>query len=253
MRSGIPGEAAPRFEARILPGPDALAEAAAEEIRLGAREAIESRGVFRIALSGGSTPRRLHARLTERPYRGGIRWSRIRFFFGDERCVPPGSDRSNYGMAKETLFDRLRVPPEHVFRMRGEDDPKAAAAAYARVLADEVETERGAPRFDMVLLGLGPDGHTASLFPGTRALGERERTVAANWVPRVREWRITMTYRVLNASRRVVFIVAGADKAAPATAILRRERGYRDLPAAAVRPKYGSLLWLLDEEAGARL
>lgn len=249
----MPADAAPRFEARILPGPSELANAAAEEIRSAANDAVETRGVFRIALSGGSTPRRLYARLAERPFRGGIRGSRTLFFFGDERCVPPVSDRSNFRTAKEALFDPLNVPPERVFRMRGEDDPRSAATDYARVLAEHVEEERRLPRFDMILLGLGPDGHTASLFPGTRAVSEREKTVAANWVPRLKEWRLTLTLPVLNASRRVLFLVAGADKAAPATAILRRERGYRELPAAAVRPQHGSLLWLLDEEAGARL
>lgn len=161
--------------------------------------------------------------------------------------MPPDSDRSNYRMAKETLFDPLGIAPERVFRMRGEAEPKAAAREYATVLA-----ESGDGPFDLVFLGMGPDGHTASLFPGTRAL-EARGAVAPNWVPAQKEWRITLTFATLNAARRVVFLVGAAEKATAATAILTRARGYRKYPAALVRPKRGSLLWLLDEAAGGRL
>jgi 6-phosphogluconolactonase len=231
----------------VLPSAEDLAEAAAEQFREAAGEAIGSRGVFRVALSGGSTPRAIHARLAAPPLRDSIAWDRIDFFFGDERCVPPDSGRSNYRMAKETLFEPLGIDPGRVHRMRGEETPKTAAAGYAKTL----DATGGIP-FDLVFLGMGPDGHTASLFPGTRAL-EAAGAVAANWVPAQKEWRITLTLSTLNAARRVVFLVGGVEKAPVATAILTRARGYRRYPAALVRPKRGSLLWLLDEEAGARL
>jgi 6-phosphogluconolactonase len=231
----------------VLPSAEDLAEAGAEQFREAAVEAIEARRAFRVALSGGSTPRAIHARLAAPPLRDAIDWSRVLFFFGDERCVPPDSDRSNYRMAKETLLDPLGIAREQIFRMRGEVEPKSAAAEYSKTLE-----ATGGQVFDLVFLGMGPDGHTASLFPGTRAL-EARGSVAANWVPAQKEWRLTLTLSTLNAARRVVFLVGGAEKAGPATAILTRARGYRKYPAALVRPKEGSLLWLLDEGAGARL
>ena len=249
----LPPEAPPVFEACVLPSTEDLAEAGAEQFREAASEAIAARGVFRVALAGGSTPRAVHARLTAAPLRRSIEWGKTLFFFGDERCVAPDSDRSNYRMAKETLFEPLRIPPERVVRIRGEEDPRRAASEYAAALRGRFADEGGVTRFDLVLLGMGPDGHTASLFPRTRALGERSEPVAANWVPKFSEWRVTLTLPALNAARRVVFVVAGAEKAGPATAILKRSRGHREYPAALVRPRRGSLLWLLDEEAGGRL
>lgn len=249
----LPGEAPPRFEARVLPGPAELALAAAREFRDAARDAVANRGVFRVALAGGSTPRALYERLTRPPFRRGIAWDRSLFFFGDERCVTPDSERSNYRMAREALFEPLKIEPARIFRMRGEDPPKRAARDYSEALLRTFTGERGWPRFDLVLLGLGADGHTASLFPGTRALEERTRAAAANWLPNAREWRLTLTFPVLGAARRVVFLVAGAEKAVPAAAIVRRSRGSSRYPAARVRPRRGSLLWLMDEAAGSRL
>jgi 6-phosphogluconolactonase len=236
-----------------VPGTEALAEEAARQFESAAKAAIESGGTFRVALSGGSTPRAVHERLTRPPFRKGIDWARIRFFFGDERCVPPDSDRSNYRMARETLFDPLRISPEKVFRMKGEAPPRAAAAEYERVIVGELAARRGRPCFDFIFLGLGPDGHTASLFPGTRALAEGASFVAANWIPKTREWRLTATYPLLNAAQRVVFLAAGPEKRNPATTILKRKPGWRELPASGVRPRNGTVLWLLDEEAGGNL
>jgi 6-phosphogluconolactonase len=253
----LPPEGPASFEARVVPGKDALAEEAAREFEAAARTALqgdgEGGGPFRVALSGGSTPRAVHERLTRTPHRKGIDWKRVIFFFGDERCVPPDSDRSNYRMARETLFEPLGISEERIHRMRGEAPPKEAAAEYAGILERELPVERGVPTFDLIFLGLGPDGHTASLFPKTRALEEKGRPVAANRVPQMGEWRLTVTYPVLNAARRVVFLVSGGEKAGPATTILKRRPGWRDLPASRVRPTRGSLLWLLDEEAGGRL
>ncbi len=242
---------APR-EVRVLPDPEALAQEGAQEFVAAAAEAIGSRGVFRVALSGGSTPRALHERLTRAPLREAADWKKVRFFWGDERCVPPDHPRSNYRMARETLLQPLGIAPAQIFRMRGEDDPRAAADAYEAVLARESGGD-GEPLFDLVLLGLGPDGHTASLFPGTRALRERARSTVANYVPKFREWRLTLTYPALNAARRIVFLAAGEEKREPASRILKRRPGYRDLPASAIRPRRGRVLWLLDETAGRDL
>jgi 6-phosphogluconolactonase len=253
MTSQLPPAAPARFEVRVLLGLDSLAEEAAREFDHAVSDVLRDRVVFRVALSGGSTPRALHERLAAKPYRTRIAWDRIRFFFGDERCVPPDHDRSNFRMARETLFDPLRIPSDHVFRMRGEADPAAAAAEYARTLASQFARSRSRPRFDLVFLGLGPDGHTASLFPGTKALGERVRLVVANYVPKFREWRLTSTYRLLNAARRVVFLAAGEEKREPVNRIVKREPGWRMLPASGIHPQSGTLLWLLDEEAGRDL
>jgi 6-phosphogluconolactonase len=253
MTARLPREAPASFEVRVLPGLDSLAEEAAREFERAASDALRARAFFRVALAGGSTPRALHGRLARKPYRSRIEWNRIRFFFGDERCVLPDQERSNYRMARETLFDPLRIPAECVFRMRGEAEPHAAAAEYARTLEREFARSRSGPRYDLVFLGLGPDGHTASLFPGTKALRERSRLVVANDVPKFREWRLTSTYRLLNAAHRVIFLVAGEEKRQPVNRIVKREPGYQKLPASGVRPRRGALLWLLDEEAGRDL
>jgi 6-phosphogluconolactonase len=227
-----------------------VAQEGARAFLAAARDAIRHRGLFRVALSGGSTPRALHQLLTRAPFSAEVDWKRVRFFWGDERCVPPDHERSNYRMARETLLEPLRISPSQVFRMRGEDDPRAAAAAYRAVLAQELGRVQ---RFDLVLLGLGPDGHTLSLFPATRALDERNRAAVANYVPKFREWRLTLTYPAVNDARLAVFLAEGEEKREPATEILKRKRGYRDLPASGVHPRPGRLLWLLDEEAGRDL
>lgn len=237
------------FEVHVLPDAAALAEAGAREFARAASEAIEGQGVFRVVLAGGSTPRALYARLTRTPARGAIRWDRTRFFFGDERCVPPDHERSNYRMAREALLEPLKVPARHVLRMKGEEEPARAARACEEAIRRQFS---GRPaRFDLVLLGLGEDGHTASLFPSTEALAERRRLVAANYVPKFSEWRLTLTFRALNAARRVIFLVSGPKKAAAAAKILKRRRGYENLPASAVSPRRGTLLWLLDEAAAS--
>jgi 6-phosphogluconolactonase len=244
-----PDSAPASFEIRVLPNAAALAEAGAREFARAASDAIDDRGIFRVVLAGGSTPRTLYGRLTGAPYRRSVRWNGVRFFFGDERCVPPDHERSNYRMARETLLEPLKIPPRHVLRMKGEEEPARAARACEEAIRHRFS---GRPaRFDLVLLGLAEDGHTASLFPGTEALAERRRLVAANYVPKFSEWRLTLTFRALNAARRVIFLVSGPEKAAAAAKILKERRGYRDLPASAVSPRRGTLLWLLDEAAAS--
>ena len=247
-----PGEASPDFEVRIVPDLAALADAAAKEFAGAAREAITHRGRFTVALSGGSTPRPFHERLTRKPFKKEVGWKKILFFWGDERCVPPAHERSNYRMARETLLDPLKIPAENVFRIEGEYPPARAAAAYDKLLRGRFPGARRFPRFDFCLMGMGADGHTVSLFPGSPALAEKEKWAVPTRSPE-KDARITLTYPVFNAARRVVFLVAGEEKSGPVSKIVKKERGYRRLPASEIRPSTGSLLWLLDQAAASRL
>jgi 6-phosphogluconolactonase len=197
----------------VFPDPAGVYQAAAERFLESAHEAVRRSGRFAVALSGGSTPRELYRLLAEPPYRETVPWSRTYVFFGDERCVPPDDPRSNYRMAMETLLGRVPVPGGQIFRITGEaKDPARAAAAYEAELRGMFAKE-GSPRFDLVLLGIGPDGHTASLFPGSPLLEETSRWVAADFVPKLGSWRITLTLPALNAARRILFLIAGQDKA----------------------------------------
>jgi len=233
----------------VCADPDALAETAAQLIVDAATEAVTERGRFMMCLAGGETPRATYARLALAAYSERVRWDRTWVFFGDERAVPPDHPESNYRMAYETLLSRVPVPPEQIFRMHGEHaDSDGAAAAYAVALAEAFGTRRGElPRFDAVLLGLGVDGHTASLFPGSPVLREVFRTVAAVHVAAAQiPQRLTLTFPVLNAAARVVFLVAGAEKAKIVRAVLSEQAL---LPAALVRPTDGELVWLTDRAA----
>lgn len=201
-----------------------------------ANEAIAARGTFSLALSGGNTPKPVFEALAKRP----LDWSKVLITFGDERCVPPDDAQSNYLMARHTLLDAISIPAENVLRMKGEIDPAAAAKEYESELA--ARAEGGVFRHDLILLGMGPDGHTASLFPGTPALGERTRLVVENYVPKMSMWRITFTYPLLDAARHVCFLVNSAGK----DEILNEVFGGKsDYPCAAVSPTDGRLTWLL--------
>lgn len=247
----LPQPAPSSFEVAVLPDAVSLARAAAGEFARSAREAVADRGVFRVVLTGGSTPRATYRLLARGANGRGLSWDRVRFFWGDERCVPPDHESSNYRMARKTLLAALAIPPRRVFRIKGEADPAAAARAYEDIVRREF---RGRPaRFDLVMLGLGEDGHTASLFPGTGALRESGRLVVPNYVPRLDEWRVTMTYPAINAARRVIFLVSGREKSGPVEKILKKRRGWRVLPASAVSPRRGTLLWLLDEAAASKI
>jgi 6-phosphogluconolactonase len=253
VREALPPEGPPHFEIRVLPDPPGAAEAAARELVAAAADALHDHDAFRPAFSGGTTPRLLFQTLAGAAFRSLVDWTRSRIFFVDERCVPLDDERSNYRLAKENLLDPLSIPPDNVFRMRGEEEPSRAADAYEKLLRAEFRRADEPPHLDFVLLGLGPDGHTASLFPGTAALGETRRPVVANHVPRFGEWRITLTLPVLNAARRTVFLVVGEEKRDIVAAVLRPEQGSPDLPASLVRPPDGSLVWILDEAAAAGL
>jgi 6-phosphogluconolactonase len=252
VREELPPEGPPHFEIRVLPDPAEAAIAAARELVSACSDSLADHGGFRPAFSGGSTPRLFFDALAGAAFRPLVAWGRARIFFVDERCVPPDDERSNYRLAKERLLDPLGVPPENVFRMRGEEEPQRAVDEYEDLLRKEF-TGGHVPQLDFVLLGLGPDGHTASLFPGTRALEERRRWVAANSVPKLREWRLTLTLPVLNAARRAVFLVVGEEKQDAVAAVLRAEGGSASLPASLVRPPRGSLVWILDEAAAGEL
>jgi 6-phosphogluconolactonase len=244
-----------KTEIRVVEDGAELAGAGADEFRGRALEAVAAGGAFRVVLSGGSTPRSLFSLLAGEPYRAQLPWDAIHFFWGDERPVPPDHPDSNYGMARETLLSRVPVPPANVHRIPGEEqDAGAAAAAYERTLKGFFRlTGEERPRFDLVYLGLGPDGHTASLFPGTKALHEERRLVVANWIGKLYTHRITLTAPLLNAAALVVFLVAGADKAVPLKAVLEGPREPDQLPAQLVRPEGGRLVWLVDRSAAARL
>jgi 6-phosphogluconolactonase len=224
-----------------------LVTGAADYVAALAAEAFASRGTFSVVLSGGSTPRPVYERLATLPT---MDWPRVHVFFGDERCVPPDDSRSNYHMARAALLDRIAIPPTNVHRMRGEDMPDAAASAYAH----EVRGALGADgRFDLVLLGLGDNGHTASLFPGLATVTEKSATVAASYVEVVGMWRITLTPPAINGSRNVAFLVAGAGKANMLKRVLQGPRQEIVLPAQAIRPDPGALIWIVDADAAARL
>lgn len=232
---------------------DLLSHAVAEQFVRVTTDAIRARGRCTVAVSGGSTPRSVYQLLGAPAYRGRVRWSDTHFFWGDERHVPPDHPESNYRMAVEAMLSNVPVPPANVHRIRSEvPDADAAARDYDRVIRECVDG-KPVPRFDLLHLGLGTDGHTASLFPASSALVERERACVANWVARLNAYRITMTLPILNAARIVVFIVAGAEKASIVQRVLRESAELSPLPAQLVRPSDGELWWMLDQAAAGEL
>jgi 6-phosphogluconolactonase len=228
----------------VLADATALAQAAAGHFLTLAAPAIQTRGRFDVALAGGSTPKAMNAILAAQPQ--AIDWTRVRFFFGDERCVPPDHPDSNYRMTRETLFAPLGIAEAQIFRMHGEDEPHAAAAAYDALLARELGA---AAVFDAVFLGMGPDGHTASLFPGTIAGIDHARRVVANFVPKFETFRLTLTPPVINAARHVTITAGGAEKAASLAAVLDGPHEPDTYPTQLVAPASGELTWLVDAAA----
>jgi 6-phosphogluconolactonase len=216
---------------------------AADFILQKAHNAITERSEFRIALSGGNTPRPVYARLAAMAH--DLPWDLVRITFGDERCVPPDDKESNFRMAWETLLAPAAVPEKSILRMRGEIDPQIAAQEYQEQL-DLMASERGEPIYihDLILLGLGDDGHTASLFPGTAALEETIRRVVANFVPRLNAWRLTFTFPLINRARHILFLVGAAKNPKLIERVLQ---GDRELPAARVDPSVGEVTWIIGE------
>ena len=240
-------------EVRVVKGIGEIAREAAEEFSRRAEESVVGRGSFSVALSGGSTPRSLYVLLADpgEPYRARIPWDRIHFFWGDERQVPPDHPDSNYRMARVSLLSKVPLPPEHIHRIRTEwPDADEAAAEYEREIRSFFRLKRGErPRFDIILLGMGTDGHTASLFPGTDVLHEKERLVSAVRVEKLRSWRISLTLPVLNHAASVIFLVSGAGKAGTLESVLYGPYRPDILPAQLIRPVSGHLLWLVDRPA----
>ncbi len=216
---------------------------AAEFILTQARLALGQRGEFRIALSGGNTPRPVYGELARRGH--DLPWERIFITFGDERCVPPEDEKSNYRMARESLFVPAAVPERSVARMRGEIDPQLAAQEYQDQLAVlAAQKGEGIYRHDLILLGLGPDGHTASLFPGTAALQEQTRGVVANFVPQMDSWRLTFTYPLLAQARMICFLVGGTKHSELVDKVLAGDPQY---PASQVVTAAGEVTWILGQ------
>ncbi len=226
-----------------------LMRVAAEHVVEVATRATERRGRCAVALSGGSTPAALYALLATEAFAPRIDWSRLEVFWGDERCVPPDHEQSNYRMARETLLAKVPVPEANVHRIRGEGDPKLAAVSYEELLRRTL----GPTGFDLVLLGMGDNGHTASIFPGLPAVTEPSRWVLAQYVEVVGMWRVTLTPAVINAADHATFLVAGAEKAERLREVLEGPEQIEVLPSQAIRPTRGALRWLVDAAAAERL
>jgi 6-phosphogluconolactonase len=245
-----------RYERSVAIASDgeALTQAAALRITTLCDEAVRRSGRFTWALAGGSTPRQLYTLLACERFATAIDWSRVEFFWGDERCVPPDERESNYRMARETLLAAIEPDPARVHRMQGELEPAQAAAEYEQLLRGffGVTGSGGPPSFDLVLLGMGADGHTASLFPGSAALREQERWVVENRLSPSAAPRVTLTFPILNAATNVLFLVSGAGKAACLKRVLE-PAGSEELPARRVRPQRGRLEWLVDAAAASQL
>jgi 6-phosphogluconolactonase len=225
----------------VLLDKEALSRAAAGQfVALAAQRAQGGR--FTVALSGGSTPRRLFELLASDPFRSQVPWARVEVFWGDERCVPPDHPDSNYRMAREALLDHVDLPPQNVHRVRGEWTPDRSADHYQSELERVLGPDLG---FDLILLGMGSDGHTASLFPGSPTLEEGEEAVVAVYAAHLDSWRVTLTLPVLNRAHHVLFLVSGASKAGA----LARIRAGEPLPAGRVCPSRGTLTWLIDRDA----
>jgi len=248
---------APHGEVIVVVDGSALARAAAERFARVVEHSVSERGEAFVALSGGSTPKQMGAILAREPYRSRIPWDRVHIYWGDERWVPLGSPESNAGEAKRGFLDLVPIPLANVRAWDTEaETPGVAAAAYEALLRRDFSVApRFLPRFDLVLLGMGDDGHTASLFPDTEALAERELLAVANFVPKMDTTRLTLTLPVLNAGREIIFLVGGPGKADTLEAVLAGEQTAAELPARLIQPAPpdGKLTWLIDEDAAASL
>ena len=241
---------------RILADPAAITHRAADEFVKSASEAVAQHGVFNVAFAGGSTPKSLYALLADEPaFRSKIAWDKMRVFFGDERHVPPDHSDSNFRMASEALFSKGLLNPEQIARIKGEyPDTEKAALEYEQVLRAYFQQKDGEyPRFDLVLLGMGDEGHTLSLFPGTKALHPGSRIVVRNWVGKFFTERVTITAETANHANRVMFMITRADKAPALKAVLEGPYEPEQLPAQFIQPLSGNALWLIDRDAAKML
>ncbi len=251
------GKNAKRQEFHVVESTESLSRTAADEFVLRATDAIGERGRFVVALSGGSTPKPLFQLLATSEYASRVDWHNVHVCWGDERCVSPDDERSNFRMASDALLAHVPIPAANVHRMRGEDAPEGAATEYETELRElfDVSDKRdnNFPSFDLILLGLGTDGHTASLFPHSAALYERTRWIVAEYGESVEMWRLTFTLPLINASRRVLFLVAGADKADVVRDIRSPIIARDPLPAELVAPDHGVVHWLFDKDAYSKM
>jgi len=233
-----------------------IARRAAADVVRSAADAVAARGAFTIALSGGSTPKVLYALLAEHPsLRNTLPWDKMKVFFGDERHVGPGHADSNFQMATDAMLSKVSLRPDQVHRIKGEyPDTAQAAAEYEEVIRREFGLQAGAfPRFDLILLGMGSEGHTLSLFPGTKALNETQRIVTSNWVGKLCADRVTLTAPAANNAANVIFMITGADKACALKSVLEGPHEPDQLPAQMIQPANGNISWLVDEAAGSML
>lgn len=241
---------------QLFPNGTEIARHAASEVVRIATEAAAARGVFTIALAGGSTPKTLYTLLAEHPtLHNSLPWDKMNVFFGDERHVGPGHPDSNYQMAADAMLFKAPLRPEQIHRIKGEYPEAAQAAAeYEDVIRREFKLAAGAfPRFDLVLLGMGNEGHTLSLFPGSRVLHDTQHIVAHNWVGKLYTDRVTLTAQAANSAANIIFMIAGCDKACVLKAVLEGPHEPDQLPAQMIQPTNGTLSWLIDEAAGSML
>ena len=239
----------------IYPDVAGIAQKAAAIYVNAAQQAVRERGAFRVAMAGGSTPKSLHALLTAEPFRSQLPWDKMQIYFGDERHVPPDHPDSNFRMVSETFISKSPIKPEQVFSIKAElQDTERAAQDYEQVLRTQFTPKPGElPRFDLMLLGMGNEGHTLSLFPGTTALRDNGRLVVRTWVGKLYTERITCTAPVANNSAAVLFMIAGADKAPALKAVLEGPREPEQLPSQLIKPANGKLFFLVDSAAGGML
>jgi 6-phosphogluconolactonase len=234
-------------EIKVMPDPKAVCEEAARRIVAMAEQKLaDNRHIFSLVLSGGSTPKALYEMLAAEPYRSQLNWSKVEIYFGDERCVPPDHKDSNYLMAYNAMLSKLPLPEPNIHRMRGELTPEEAAIDYGRLLKEKFGD--GGP--DLILLGMGDEGHTASLFPGTTAQDETHHRCVANFVPKLNAWRVTMTYPFINRAKEVMMLITGAAKAETLQQVLEGPKDVKRLPIQGVEPR-GKLVWLLDAAAAS--
>ena len=249
-------------EIKTYPDTVRLMRAAAEHFVTLAAKCIDTHGRFAVALSGGSTPKTMYELLATPDFSERVDWSHVHIFWGDERCVPIDHIESNYRMACETLLEHIPIPSSNIHRIHSEMEPERAAAEYNLTLhtffaqypeCKANNCDEPTARFDLILLGMGDDGHTASLFPSTKVIHQQKRWVIAHYVEKLNAWRVTLTPVVINAAADVTFIVSGKEKAEKLRQVLNGPYQPEVLPAQIVRPPAGHLLWLVDAEAAALL
>lgn len=212
----------------------------------------KSKDHFHIALSGGSTPKSIFEYLAVHHYKT-IDWQKVNFYWGDERCVPPTDSESNYKMAYDSLLGKLQIPESNIFRIKGENDPQFEADNYSAEIINHLKIENKFPRFNLIMLGIGEDGHTASIFPNQKSLLISDKIYATAFNPATEQTRITLTGRAINNAVTIVFIATGSNKAKVVDEIMSQKGNYKDYPASFINPQNGELYWLLDDEASSKI